>query len=375
MHNDQSQPAAGGPADQTPDDLVARVGALEPMLADPDPRVRKSAVIALGRMACPQATAALCRALADRVEGVRVLACQALARLADPACLPDLLGRTHDESTQVRAGVLWALANVAAHGGVDDATRRSLFTPVVVLAFDPDDGVRADAAAVLGSLRDERASEALSVLLEDDCSRVRANACASLGLLDDEAGLDLLLGVLGHDEEDPLVLVSAIDGVARRAERGTLAAGSDVAVRAVALLCGLTSGDVLPGAPNAASQACDRAGADDVRSTAVWALGFVAPLVPTLRPDVQNVLEGALAHGSSWSRRYAVESLARIHDDSARATLAGLLEAETRGSDGLAGPNGPNGPREAGETPNAADGTGTAEDSFCSLVEQALATF
>lgn len=304
-----------------------RVAALAPMLADADPRVRKSAVVALGRMACPEATDALCRALDDAVEGVRVLACQALGRVADPASVPALVARAHDPSVEVRAGVLWAFANVAAHGGprggaLDEAGRAALFTPVVVLAFDPDDGVRADAAAVLGALRDPRATDALLVLLEDACPRVRANACASLGLTDDGAGLEALLGVLEGDE-DPLVLVSALDGVARRAERGGIAPETPEAARAVAAAClRAAQGAEGEGDAGAADGEGDGGPTDaDVRATAVWALGMLSGLVEGRRADVRARLERALESPHVWTVRYAVEALARQHDGEARSVL------------------------------------------------------
>ena len=65
---------------RTPDE---RAHSLEPMLNDSDVRVRKSAVVALGRIKSSVATELLCRALEDAEEGVRALACQALARDAE----------------------------------------------------------------------------------------------------------------------------------------------------------------------------------------------------------------------------------------------------------------------------------------------------
>ena len=59
-----------------------------------------------------------------------------------------------------------------------------------------------------------------------------------------------------------------------------------------------------------------------VSSTAVWALGFACGAQSASRDQVQAVLEGALAGEAEWGARYAVESLARIHDDRAHATLA-----------------------------------------------------
>lgn len=305
---------AGGPAA-----AGSLAEALAPMLGDPDPVVRKSAVVALGRMGSPAATRMLCEALGDPSEGVRALACQALGRLADPACLPALLGRAHDPCAGVRAGALWGVANVAAHGGLSDEERSCLFAPVVAMAFDPDDGVRADAAAVLGTLRDERSSDALGVLLEDACERVRANACASLGLTDDPAGLLLLLDVLERDEA-PLVLVSALDGAARRAERGSLPEGSQEAVRAVAAACRLAR----PGSDAGARTPGEAAsvGPADVRSTAVWSLGMLAPAAPALAAQALEALRESLSSADPWCQRYAVESLARIGGADARAALS-----------------------------------------------------
>lgn len=281
---------------RTPDE---RARALEPMLADPDVRIRKSAVVALGRIKSAASTAMLCRALDDGEEGVRALACQALAREADAACVGALLEHRHDACAGVRAGVLWGLANVVAHAGLTDEERAGLFTPIAVMAFDPDDGVRADAAAVLGTLRDPRATDALTVLLEDNVARVRANACASLAATDDEAGEALLLARLAQAGEDALVRVSAIDALARRCERET-AVGS----RALPTLL-----------------ACASDADGDVSSTAVWALGLACAPASELRGQVQAVLEGALAGDAEWAARYAVEALARIHDERAHAAL------------------------------------------------------
>lgn len=330
-----------------------RVAALAPMLADVDPRVRKSAVIALGRVPCPEATDALCRMLDDAAEGVRVLTCQALGRAADRASVPALVAHAHDPSSEVRAGILWALANVAAHGGpeggaLDGQGRAALFTPVVVLAFDPDDGVRADAAAVLGALRDPRATDALLVLLEDSCPRVRANACASLGLADDAVALNALLGVLEDGEEDPLVIVSALDGAARRAERGGIAPGAPEASRTVGAACRWAEWDQ-PG--EGASGAVDaQAGgptADDVRATAVWALGMLSELEGDRCEEVHALLVRALGSAHVWTVRYAVEALARRHDGAARDAL--------RSFRGRLGPDG--------------------DPDVAALVDQALSTF
>lgn len=300
MENEKMDDAA-----MSPEELEGRVAALGPMLADPDPRVRKSAAVALGRMPCEAASAALSRLLGDADEGVRVLACQALGRLARASAIPSLLAHVHDESAHVKAGVLWALANLAAHGGLSSDQLGALFSPVVVMAFDPDDGVRADAAAVIGALHDPRATDALLVLLEDGCPRVRANACSSLGLSDDEAGLEALLGVLETRDAAEMEAVSALDGLARRAQRGSLEPQGPQAARALDAACVLAT----------------RSDDPDVRSTAVWALGILGPLVPAMRAGVDSALAHALQSGQDWEIRYAIDSLELLGDEDARATL------------------------------------------------------
>ena len=338
-----------------------RVEALATLAHDGDPRVRKSVAIALGRLGVPDATPALCELLADADEGVRVLACQALGRVADPASVPALLERVHDESVEVRSGVLFALASVVAHGSVSDEVRASLFTPMVVMAFDPDDGVRADAAATLGALRDGRAVEPLALLAEDACAQVRANACASLGLADEAAALPVLLERAEDGAEEPLVRIAALDGLARRAERGSLPAEVPEAVRVVALACALAEGaDCGTGAcgdgspangasdPSADAGVCTSDGmaadavaceeetptAKDLRATAVWALG----LLPAggARIEVQRALESALSCEDVWCQRYAIEALARIGDDAARAALRALDARRAAGDRALA---------------------------------------
>lgn len=305
------------PTQISAENAAARVESVAALMADPDARVRKSCVVALGKMDAPGAAAQLARALDDADEGVRVLACQALGRKTGEelaGVLPALVAHVHDASGQVRSGVLWALANAVAHAGLDADTLAGLFTPVTVLAFDPDDGVRADAAAVLGTLRDERATDALTVLLEDEVARVRANACASLGLTDDEAGEALLLARVAQAGEDALVRVSAVDALARRCER-------DDAPHA----------RVLPGL-----LACCADEDADVASTAVWALGFACEQASELRGQVQGALSQALAGANEWAARYAVESLARIHDDAARQLLDGFDPSTSTYCDALA---------------------------------------
>lgn len=352
--HDQGNPDAGGAEaasgraesaeDLTPEQRVEMLAAM--MHAD-DARIRKSVAIALGNLGTQAACAPLCEMLSDEDEGVRVLVCQSLGRLADPASVESLLACVHDTSEQVRSGVLFALANIAAHGGLSERERADLFTPIVVMAFDPSDGVRADAAATLGTLNDSRATEPLLALVDDANARVRANACASLGITASESlesaqdALDALIGRISDDEEKPLVRVSALDGLARKAQRGQLDGEDARFADAVRIACRL-AGASLPVNPSEAKEQPDvqedaqpsdaaAVGASDedrepterdVRATAVWALGMLCEGDFREHADAGNLsdlvfdtLVAALHSEDAWCQRYAIEALGRIGGD------------------------------------------------------------
>ncbi|MEE8715530.1 MAG: HEAT repeat domain-containing protein [Coriobacteriales bacterium] len=324
--------------DMTPEQ---RVGALATMAHAGDVRVRKSVAVALGRIDTPAATGPLCDMLGDPDEGVRVLACQALGRRRDPASVQSLLCRMHDPSVQVRSGVLFALGSISAGAGLGRDRLAAMFAPIVVMAFDPDDGVRADAAAVLGTLLDSRATEPLLLLVEDDDPRVRGNACASLGLTgadDDPETADrvaqALAGRVCDDAEAPLVRVSALDGLARRSERGWLDGREGLVREAVYVACALAGAPVPAQADDPDGDAADHEPTEcDLRQTAVWALGMLPCEAgdDALRDEAFATLEHALADPDPWCQRYAVEALCRRGEARGIAALGALRERRDSG--------------------------------------------
>lgn len=336
---------------------AGRAAALAAMAHDPDPVVRKTVAVGLGRADDPAATGILCDMLEDGEEGVRVLACQALGRRRDPSSLGALASAAHDPSAQVRAGVIFAIASIAAYRELGEAEADLAFGTVVVTAFDPDDGVRADAAAALGTTRLPRAAEPLLVLLEDEAPRVRANACASLGVavpcadpaLDGQV-TDALVGRALDASEETLVRVSAVDGLARRAERGLLGedARQEAALDAVlgAVRTGegeapasLDGGELAGGDGGSAAGDCatgDGMGGTPsaLRQTALWALGILP--VPERRADqVADALIAALGDSEEWCRRYAAEALARRGGSRGLAALRELARNAREGRTSL----------------------------------------
>ena len=123
------------------------------------------------------------------------------------------------------------------------------------------------------------------------CSTTRARACArtparAWACSTTPRVSRRCLAVAERPSEGPLVLVSALDGLARRAERGSIPAGSPAAARAVAAACALAAPAVGEGAPagglftvgDGSGNPGDGPSAEDVRATAVWALGMFADL-------------------------------------------------------------------------------------------------
>jgi HEAT repeat protein len=174
------------------------------LLDDPDPYVRRDAVVALGNMRAVDATADLTGILGDVDEDmiVRAAAARALARLdfagaakplvkalADhPAPPPPVADdeepvEFEDPTAQLRAAAAEALACLASG---DDEAVAALGDAI---AEDPDDAVRQAAATALGfvvhdnsdSTEVENAIDALLAGLEDENGDVRTACVIALG--------------------------------------------------------------------------------------------------------------------------------------------------------------------------------------------------
>ncbi|MBI1924809.1 HEAT repeat domain-containing protein, partial [Candidatus Poribacteria bacterium] len=74
--------------------------------------------------------------------------------------------------------------------------------------------IRANAAASLGTLRDERASAPLRAALDDENAEIRLQAVAALGAIKDAAAVDKLIGLLQNPLEDEAVRAACVTALA-----------------------------------------------------------------------------------------------------------------------------------------------------------------
>src|SRR5581483_3242970 len=151
---------------------------LQPLLDDPNDRVRAAAVRALSALQPEQVIPLLLRAL-ERYDVVAAEAVSALASIGEPAVLP-LIG-------ELRSGSAWT---------------------------------RWHAARALGSIRDSRAIEPLVVALNDEDGGVRWQAARALARFGN-AALDPLLRALTVTPISPW-LAEGADRVLQRVATGTL---------------------------------------------------------------------------------------------------------------------------------------------------------
>ena len=145
-------------------------------VSNPDRAIRRVSVEILGRIAGPEASDALVRALKDRDPPVRVAALHGLVQANTTQALLEVAGRLRDPEPSVRleaVGALRALDPYAA--GITREIRPML--------ADEDPAVRARVAATLLDLGpDEDAVRVLQSMAGDDDERVRceAVACAAM---------------------------------------------------------------------------------------------------------------------------------------------------------------------------------------------------
>jgi HEAT repeat protein len=160
---------------------------------DPAPDVRREAASVLASWERDEVVEALCAALLDADEEVQATAAQSLSELKEPASGHVLHRWALRPEPFVRRAVL---------RGLRELRFAQAFDPALQALADPDAGVRLEAVAVLGWLKDERALAPLASLgAHDTNAEVRRAAVGALGFASssDPTILDALLAALRDD--------------------------------------------------------------------------------------------------------------------------------------------------------------------------------
>lgn len=172
------------------------VDLLMTQLSSEDLEVRRSAVVALGRISDTSATAALVNTL--REDSLAIDAANALAQIGDPAATDGLLDLIGDEGASTRQAAVSALNSLALP---------SMSKRIIPLLHDPDPNVRESAAKIAGYFGYREATDDLLKLSNDEVERVRCAVIEHLPFLEDDRALDVLVNAL--KDETPNVRAAA----------------------------------------------------------------------------------------------------------------------------------------------------------------------
>ena len=174
----------------------ATAGLLISQLKAEDLEVRRSAVVALGRIGDASATSALVNTLGD--ESLTIDAANALGEIGDPQAVDGLLNLIGDEDASIRQAAVAALNSIIPP---------SMSQRIIPLLHDLDPNVRESAVKIAGYFGYPEAASALVELSRDPNERVRCAAIEHLPFVEDERALDVLANAL--KKETPNVRAAA----------------------------------------------------------------------------------------------------------------------------------------------------------------------
>ncbi|MEO0108432.1 MAG: HEAT repeat domain-containing protein, partial [candidate division WOR-3 bacterium] len=204
------------------------VPTLVALLSDPKPDVRSWAASVLGQLGSIAASGPLLVHLTDPDPGVRAAAAEALGSLADKRAVDPLLWMSnHDPEERCRESALWALEsistlllkpNLAMLASNDLALRlrareaicakgRGVVPGVISLLRHENPWVRCASAQILGTIKDERAVEALISAMSDREEVVRNAAGSALGSIRSEKAVHFLIINLSNPDPKVVALV------------------------------------------------------------------------------------------------------------------------------------------------------------------------
>jgi HEAT repeat protein len=202
-----------------PESVVPRLIGL---LQDPNPEVRQTAALSLGKIAPPEAASSLIRALRDANSLVRQYSAWGLGNLEENAtagAVPALFLLLGDPVSAVADSAAQAIGKIGAE---PEAT-----TELLAMLKDGPVQAKRTAVTVLGGLESPQSYPGLLNALQDDDARVRQGAIAALGELGDRRAVPAIearlrdpdvgvrneaayrLGTLGDDRSLPALRITA----------------------------------------------------------------------------------------------------------------------------------------------------------------------
>jgi HEAT repeat protein len=262
-----------------------------------DLEVRRSAVVALGRIGDSTATPALLNTLNE--ESLAIDAANALAQIGDPRAVDALLNLIGNDDASIRQAAVSALNSLIPP---------SMSGRIIPLLHDSDPNVRESAVKIAGYFGYPEAASALVALSRDPNERVKCAAIEHLPYIEDERALDVLVHAI--KDETPNVRAAAARAL------GTMDAPEVVQP----LIEGLSDDDVWvryfsaralgrrrsPGAVEALGKVIENEKFNHVRIAALDSLGhiggeriagIVASLVRDDDPDVAHAAQVAFEKG------------------------------------------------------------------------------
>jgi HEAT repeat protein/cyclophilin family peptidyl-prolyl cis-trans isomerase len=350
---------------------------LTALAADSDPRIRRRAALAIGRVGLPEGSAALQSLLADTDADVRQMAAFGLGLLGDKTAVPALTSALQDADPRVRGraaealGLIGDTASAAAVGqmvsaaikqgaiasiGPDDeqwsknpeadAVRLGLFALVRQKGYEPLAAAVQDSsgripgwwpvAYALQRVNDRRAIPALQQLAATPGRYTRAFAARGLGALKDATSAPLLRTMLDQAKGDPLVTPSVVRALGQvGAPEGAepliallTATNTDPNLRLEVLsaLAALKSQAALPYVQELLTDEWPIMRAAAVRaSAAIDPEGFLT-LLSGMEPDPHWTVRGAIADAlGRMSGGAAVDRLRTMLDDEDKRVVPSVI--------------------------------------------------
>jgi len=358
------------------------VADLTTLASDAEPRIRRRAALAIGRVGLPDGAAAVKPLLADADPEVRQMAAFALGLLADKSSVTELTAALQDADPRVRGRAAEALGLIGDTGSAApvgqmvgayiksgaiasiapddetwgrspeaDAVRLGLFALVRQKGYEPlaaaiqDGSGRVSGwwpvAYALRRINDPRAIPLLRQLAATPGRYTRAFAARGLGALKDTASVPLLKTVLERANGDVAIMVSAIgalgqigspDGAAPLV--AVLSADKtdpNVALEAVSALAALKSETGLPYIQDLVTDDWPTMRAAAIRACAAIDPAGFPTLLSGMEPDPHWIVRAAIADAlGSMAPSFAIARLSAFLDDPDKRVVPEALASLTR---------------------------------------------